>query len=363
MAKKLSVLLLVDEETIDAGDSTPERPAWSQQNLRECNIFEALKLARCNVRVCSFAQLGMNLSAWKRNQPSLIFNMTVHWQGDRRAAARIAALLDTLQIPYTGSGSQAILRACDKYISKHLARMQQVRTPAFCCVNRGENPPLEQIRLPAIVKPRFGGGSEGISERSLVRTPTQLQAQVKRIHRLLGQPAVCETFVEGREITMGVIGNEHPVALLPRERVFPRMEKGGPAFATYRVKRDQQYCQNWGVQWENAELPHAVLQSLQSQALTLYKTLGLRDYARLDFRLPASGPPVFLEANHNPECGRKSQFFAMFHEVFRLDYEGMVMALAELALRRHGRLRPSLGALFHERLASASSRMRFNRPL
>jgi D-alanine-D-alanine ligase len=344
MATKLSALLLVDEETMDAGDSTPQRPAWSQQNLRECDIFEALKLAGCNVRACSFAQLGMNPAAWKRNRTSLIFNMTVHWQGDRRHAARIAALLDMLQIPYTGSGPQAILRASDKYISKHLARMQQVRTPAFCCVNRGENLPLKQIRLPAIVKPRFGGGSEGISERSRVRTPTQLQAQVKRIHRLFCQSAVCETFVEGREVTIGVIGNEHPVALLPRERVFPRSEKGGPAFASYRVKRDHQYCRKWGVRWENAELSHAALQALQSQALTLYKALGLRDYARLDFRLPASGPPVFLEANHNPECGLKSQFFAMFHEVFRLDYASMVMTLAELALRRHGRSRPGLKA-------------------
>jgi D-alanine-D-alanine ligase len=333
MKRHLNVMLLVDPETVSAG-STARRPLWSEPGLRECDIFQALRAANCVPRVCTSTTLGRNVSI-QRGHIDLIFNMTVHCEGDRRHAARIAAFLDTLQIPYTGSGPQAILRASDKYVSKHLASLCGVRVPDFCCIAPGELTGRGEMKLPVIVKPRFGGGSEGIVDRSLVRTRAEMETAVKRIHRTFKHAAVCEEFIEGREITVGVLGNRSPVVSLPRERVFPKAGAGGPAFATYRVKRDPRYRDKWGILWRNAALSRATRESLQNWSLVLYRSLGLADYARFDFRLPRSGLPVFLEANHSPECGRKSQFFAMFHQALNLDYEGTILTIAGLALRRH----------------------------
>jgi len=299
----------------------------------ESFILGAMTSAGHSVRVLPASRLPDDLiRELNRRRTDLVFNLTLHWEGDRRRAVQIACLLDELEIPYTGSGPQGILRACDKVLSKQLIRSSGLRVPNFISLEPGERLEAGQVRFPAIVKPRFEGGSSGITSKSRVETDNQLKARIAWIHRMFRQAAVAEEFIEGSEVSVGVFGNEDPVAFPMRERVFPKTKEGGPQFVSNRVKTDPTFRDYWGIHWERAHVPSA--RAIQEQSLTVFKELQLRDYARMDYRLEPNGQAVFLEANHSPDCAPHS--FGIFAQWISCDYVTLIEAIMGEALLRCG---------------------------
>jgi D-alanine-D-alanine ligase len=328
----MNVLLLVDAEaTLDIRFGS--RVTWIEPGMMESFILGSITSAGHSVRVLSASRLPDDLlRELKTHCTDLVFNLTLHWKGDRRRAVEIACLLDELEIPYTGSGPQGILRACDKALSKHLIRSCGFSVPNFVSLEPGDRPEPGQIAFPAIVKPRFEGGSAGITRGARVETDKQLGSRVTWIHRTFGEAAVAEEFIEGREVSVGVFGNEDPIAFPMRERVFPRKKEGGPQFACDRVKTDPSYRDYWGIHWERVDMPAAG--AIQKQSLTIFRELQLRDYARMDYRLRPDGQAVFLEANHSPDCSPQS--VGMFARWISCDYVTLIEAIMGEALLRCG---------------------------
>ena len=120
------------------------------------------------------------------------------------------------------------------------------------------------------------------------------------MRKRLGQPVLCEEFIPGRDLYVGLLGNG-PRMLPPVELVVRSRHRDAPQFATYRVKNDPRYRAKWGMHYRLARLDAPTLRRLAQASRRVFHALQLRDYARLDFRLAEDGRFYFIEANPNPD--------------------------------------------------------------
>ncbi len=323
----LKIVLLLDAEALRLSSSKPQRPAWSEPNLMEAAVFDTLSSRGYTVSVTAVTGPIRKLAAQLSKQaPDLVFNFALHHRGDRRKAAQIAGLFDLLRIPYTGAGAQGILRACDKALSKHLVRLIGVRTPGMISVPPGAQPRDHQLVFPVIVKPRFEGGSEGITADSVTRTQAALRARVAWVHRRYGQDAVCEEFIAGKDVSIGLIGNARVHVFPFRERILPAVADAVPQFADFRMKQSQSKT-GMTAHWKRLKISSRQRHRMEEEAKRIYVELQLRDYAQLDYRLAPSGAFYFLEANHCPDCAPHSfGVFAAWRAIEFADLLDLIMA-------------------------------------
>lgn len=255
-------------------------------------------------------------------RPRIVFNLTEWVDGDRRRDAAIAELLDSLGLRYTGPGPEGLRLARDKALAKRIVARQGVPVPREG--NGGAGYPL-------IVKPRFGDASEGISQRSVVRGPPALRARMEALRRRLGQPVLCEEFIAGTDLYVGLLGNG-PRVLPPVELVVRSRHRAAPQLATCRLKNDPRYRAKWKVHYRRAQLDASTLRALSEASRRAFHALKLRDYARLDFRLAEDGRFYFIEANPNPDLDphalNRNGCFA------GVPYRRLLPAIVESARRR-----------------------------
>jgi len=139
--------------------------------------------------------------------------------------------------------------------------------------------------------------------------------------------------VEGRELYVGVIGNATLTVLPAREIVFGGAAEGGPTIATRRVKRDDDYRRKWKIEYEFADLPAEPAAEVARVCKRVFRTLQLRDYARIDLRLTPEGKIKILEANANPDIAY-GEDFAEAAEKAGIDYRSLIDRIIRLALKR-----------------------------
>ena len=150
--------------------------------------------------------------------PDLVFNLTEQFGGDRRFDKNIAALLEILDIPFTGSGATGLMLCRDKRLCKQLLSLHRIRVPgfAFLPLNRAVRVP-KTLRYPLVVKPAFEDSSEGISNASLAANEEALRERVQFVHEGWQQAVIAEEYIEGRELYVSVLGNKRLVVLPIRE--------------------------------------------------------------------------------------------------------------------------------------------------
>jgi D-alanine-D-alanine ligase len=202
-----------------------------------------------------------------------------------------AAILEELEIPYVGSDTFTIAIAMDKSLAKRLWQQVGLPTSPFClarsekdCKVFRDNPPFE---YPLFVKPVAGRSSAGINDASVVHNYDQLVSEVKERLETISQPVLIEKFLRGREITLGVLGNENARTLPPLEIVYPK----GDITLTFEKKEldnDSFLCP--------APLTAKETQMMQQLALRAYRVLGFKDFGRIDTILTEEGP-FLLEGN------------------------------------------------------------------
>jgi D-alanine-D-alanine ligase len=152
------------------------------------------------------------------------------------------------------------------------------------------------------------------------------------VHRRIATDAIAEQFIEGREIYVGVIGNDRLTALPPRELVFERARPDAPLIATARAKHDLEYQKKYGIDQRAAEnLPANVEATIVRLSKRIYRILGLSGYARLDYRLSPDGQLWFLEANPNPEIALGEEF-ASAAEQAGMQYPELLQRLLNLGM-------------------------------
>lgn len=328
--RRCDVALLVDEETGErrkSGRFVPDRASMEQ------HVCNALRARYAQVAVVPFGpSVVATVMELRTLRPRIVFNLTEWVHSDRKLDHAIAALLDVMKLPYTGTGPIGMHLARDKALSKQIVAAAGVDVPRCFALKRGDRIENPGLPFPLIVKPQFGDGSDEISKASLVRTPLELRRRVKALRSRIDDPVVCEEFIPGRDIYVGVIGNE-PRVLAPTEMVIESRQDSAPKFATFRLKNDGAYRTRWRVKYRLARLPRSVLHRIAEFSRKSFRALQLRDYARVDFRLTDEGRLVFIEANPNPDLTPHN--LGRYLCLGELEYRRLIHGIVETARKRY----------------------------
>ena len=269
-------------------------------------------------------------------KPHVVYTLLEEFHYATTYDQHIASYLELMKIPYTGCNPRGLILARGKDLSKTLVHHRRIAVPAFAVfpIRRKVKRPT-RLALPLIVKSLSEDGSFGISQASIVDTDEKLAERVAFVHERLGTAAIAEQYIEGRELYVGVLGNNRLRVLPVWELKFGTMgDQGARHIATEKVKHDPSYQERVGIVDGPAKnLTPEVSAHIQRIAKRIYRTLGLDGYARIDFRLAADGTPYFIEANPNPEIA-KSQEFATAARHDGLDYQGLLHRILALAISR-----------------------------
>ena len=265
-------------------------------------------------------------------RPELVLNIAEGRGSSRSREARVPAVLEMLGIPHTGSDPLTLAVTLDKDCAKRLVRDAGLATPAWVLVDRELTPELEQrlerLSLPAFVKPAFEGSSKGILASSLVYDRAELLDGVARLYDAYRQPILVEEFIDGDELTVGIVGNDPP-EVLGIMRVVPQ-DQAGPFVYSLEVKRD----------WERrvryecpADIAPADAEAVRRAALGCWQALGCRDVSRIDFRL-RDHVPYFLEANPLPGLSPFSGDLVLLSGYMGVEYRDLIARIIEAAAQR-----------------------------
>jgi len=266
-------------------------------------------------------------------EPHVVFNLMEAFAGVTTFDQNVVSYLELLHLRYTGCNPRGLIFARDKALSKKLLAYHRIPVPDFSVVRYGRKPALpKKMHFPLIVKSLFFEASAGISQASVVEDEDQLARRVQFIHESLGTAAIVEQFVDGRELYVGVLGNERLDVLPVWEMSFAQMPDNRWRIATERVKWNTQYQKKNGIMTNAAKLDAAAVDHIQRIAKRAYRALDLNGYARIDLRMDEEGRAYVLEANPNPNLAY-GEDFAESAETNGISYERLLERIITLGMR------------------------------
>ncbi len=280
-------------------------------------------------------QLGHLLDRLAAFQPKLVFNGCEGFRGHARHEYALAAVLEMHGYRYTGSSPTGLLVARNKSLSKKTLAYHGILVPAFAEFRPGERPVRpSELRFPLIVKPLLEDASVGIAQASVVEDDEELAERVRFIHEKFRQAAIVEELIEGRELYVGLIGNDQVEVLPIVEMTFGEPETGEHRIATYKAKWDEDYRKRKRIRNVFARgLSEAVTAKIGDICTTAFHALWLQDYGRIDLRLTHDDEVYVLEVNPNP-------FLAYEHELANaaekagMDYNDFIQRIVDEAMTR-----------------------------
>jgi len=261
----------------------------------------------------------------------VVFNIAEGFKG-RNRESQVPALLELLDIPYTGSDPAALSVSLDKALAKRMVRTHGILTPDFVVMQTGkERLPRELSSYPMLVKPVAEGTSKGVTRKSIVHDETELREVAREMIQKYRQPALVEGYIAGREFTVGMLGERRPRVLPPMEIVF--LDKADPTpIYSFEMKQDW----NDKIRYEvPAKLAPKELDRLERAARECFSALGCRDVARVDFRMDAEGRIFFIEANPLPGLAPGWSDLVLIAKAAGIEYRNLIGEILSFAIRRH----------------------------
>jgi D-alanine-D-alanine ligase len=281
------------------------------------------------------------VSALTSDRPELVINLAESFAGKSALESNVAALLNLVDLHYTGSSPAGLLVAGDKTLSKKVLRFHGIKTPEFATVYRGAVDWAGDIQFPLIVKPPQEDASLGITQRSIVHDVRELLEKIGEIQGEYQSPALAEQFIEGREYYVGVLGNQNARALPVIELDFSKFPADRPRIASWAAKWGDD-GDGKGEEFEGTEsvfpedLPDELRDRMQKVAVEAFHALRLRDYARIDMRVTDAGEVFVIEVNPNCYLEAKSEF-ARAAERDGIGYDALIGQIVDLASARYSR--------------------------
>ena len=271
------------------------------------------------------------VTEWK---PHIAFNLLEGFDDIVIFDQNVVSHLELLKLPYTGCNPRGLLLARDKSLSKKLLAYHRIPVPESEVFRIGR--PIrrpKRLSFPLIVKSLTQEASIGISQASVVDSDEKLMERVQFIHESIGTAAIVEEYIEGRELYVGILGNQALQALPVWELFFTNMPEGAKRIATDRVKWSVKYQKKYGIDSGGAkDLTDAAAESIQHLCKRAFRALELSGYARVDLRLDEKGNVWVLEANPNPQIARGEDFAASAEKI-GLSYETVLQRIINLGLR------------------------------
>ena len=335
--RHLRVLALMHPDFVPPDSTDGYTPKQINEWKTEYDVVSTLRAAGHEVRPLGVQEeIRPVREAIEDFKPHVVFNLLEQFHHEPVYDQHIPSYLELMKVAYTGCNPRGLILARGKDLSKTLVHHRRIAVPAFAVfpMRRKVKRPA-RLALPLIVKSLSEDGSRGISQASIVDTDEQFAERVAFVHERLGTAAIAEQYIEGRELYVGVLGNNRVKVLPVWELKFGNM--GGDSarhIATEKAKHDTSYQERVGIEDGPAKDLSPELQALiQRTAKRIYRTLGLDGYARIDFRLAADGTPYFIEANPNPEIA-KSQEFALSAKHDGLEYPEVLHRILTLGISR-----------------------------
>lgn len=261
----------------------------------------------------------------------VVFNIAEGFRG-RNRESQVPALLELLDIPYTGSDPATLSLALDKALAKKVVRAAGIDTPNFQLMSTGRERLDKQFtRWPLMVKPVAEGSSKGVISKSVCHTEAEVREVVKEMVGRYHQPALVEEYIGGREFTVGLLGERRPEVLPPMEIVFTDKSDKTPIY-----KFEDKLEENDRIRYEvPAKLEAGPLERLRTAARSAFMTLGCRDVARIDFRMDETGRIYFIECNPLPGLTPGWSDLVLIAQGDGMDYRTLIGEILSGAIRRY----------------------------
>lgn len=331
----MKVLVLFDlERSPKAGESfSPAVLEKQMDRLMEADVIRALKRLGHDLEVLPvYENVAAIVDKVQQYAPDVVFNMVESFYGYRSHEPNMPALLELLNVHYTGAGPDSLLMCKDKSLAKKVLTYHHLPTAHF--VTSYHKHPLRRLRrfkFPAFVKPLGEESSDGIAMSSFARTEEEAIARARFIHENFKTDALIEEYIEGREIYMSVLGNYRLAIFPPRELYFGKVPDDVPKFATAKAKWDYEYRKKWDIDNRPAaDLPPGAAEKLAKVAYKVYRVLKIRGFGRIDMRLTPEGEVVVLEANPNPSLVI-SDDFPQSAASAGISYDDLIQKILDLA--------------------------------
>jgi D-alanine-D-alanine ligase len=330
--RKLRVIMLADEKLLPVGDLKDFSEKQRELRKTEFDVRDALEdLGHEVVAIGVSDDLSTIRGAIDAHKPHIAFNLVEEFDGIGRFDQHVVSYLELCKQPYTGCNPRGLTLARDKALTKKVLAYEGIKVPEFAVFpqRRAIKRP-ERLAFPLFVKSLTEEGSAGLSSASVVDDDERLVERIKFIHRTTKSTAIAEQFIEGREIYVGVIGNER-ITTLPAWEFSSAKNSDKPLIATDRAKWDPEYQRQHGLKTGPAKLSEEIHQSLAATSKAIYRILGMSGYARLDYRLTEAGVPYLLEANPNPQVA-KDEDFAKSAKHIGISYPELIDRLLRLGM-------------------------------
>jgi len=319
----------------------------------ETTIQALVEAIRAGGHTCEFLEGDITIvDTVRKFKPDICFNICESHFGDAREA-QVPAILEKLRIPYTGSQVTCLALTLDKPMTKRILTYHDLPTPEFQTFERVDEPLDPKMQFPLFVKPSREGTGMGVSAKSIVRDERELREQVRIMVERYQQAALVETYIEGREVTVGLVGNlVGPVARrIPHDENLPRIQAGLRFFPPLEVdlspffETDIVYDNRLKVDLADqltylcpAPLDDDMVDELNWLAAAVFRVTGALDVARVDFRLNINEDekPYILEINPLPGLSPGISDIVIEAAADGVEHTELVNMILETALRRYG---------------------------
>ncbi|HLA13143.1 MAG TPA: hypothetical protein VJ023_21345 [Pyrinomonadaceae bacterium] len=308
--KKLRVIVLVHEDLVPPESLDGLNEKEKLEIKTEFDVCSTLrKMGHEVFPIGLYNQLNVIGNALMEHKPHIAFNLLEEFHGYPLYDQHVVSYLELMKQAYTGCNPRGLTLAHDKALTKMILAYHRIQVPNFAVfpMNRKVHRP-KRLKFPLLVKSISEEGSVGIAQASIVYEDEKLKQRVEFIHRQNKTAAIAEQYIKGREIYVGLIGNQNIQTYAPWELVMEKLPEGSENIATLKVKWDPDYQERVGVKTKASDLTpeqHKVLERLSKR---IYRYLFLSGYARLDYRLTEEGQFYLLEANPNPQIACDEDF-------------------------------------------------------
>jgi len=339
--KRLRVLVLMHESLIPPDSLQGHTEAEILEWKTEFDVVTTLReLGHEVLPLGVYDDLGDLRRATEDFKPHVWFNLLEEFHGVGVYDHHVVSYLELMKQQYTGCNPRGLLLAHDKPLAKKILSFHQIRTPGFFVAPRGKKTrKLASLEFPLLVKSASEDASLGISEASIVYNSDHLQERIDFIHRQTKTDALVETFIQGRELYVGLMGNRRVKVLPIWEMLFENAKPGSPLIATSRVKWDIKHQEKLGIKTCRAvDIPPKIEAKIEQVCKRTYKALSLSGYARMDLRLRDDGEVFVIEANPNPNLSFGEDFAESAQEI-GYSYEQLLQKLITLGLNYHAEWR------------------------
>lgn len=331
--KKLRVIMLTDEKLLPKGNL--EDLSEKQRELRktEYDIVAALEALGHEVWPIGVSDdVSTIRGAIDAHKPHIAFNLIEEFHGIGGFDQHVVSLLELMRQAYTGCNPRGLTLARDKALTKVILAYHGLAVPEFAIFpqrRKPQRPP--NLTFPLFVKSLTEEGSAGISSASIVNDDEKLAERVEYIHRTTESTAIAEQFIDGREIYVGVMGNERTSVLPAWELSMKDLPPDAPLIASDRAKWDPEYQRQVGLKTGPAKLTKKLRLHLARLSKQIYNLLGMSGYARLDYRVTEEGKAYLLEANPNPQIARDEDF-SMSAKHMGIEYEELIQRILQFGM-------------------------------